>query len=254
MTTASFRVIGRGRAGASLAGALTGVGPSVSSGRSGEAIWREAAPLGRGDDLSDAAVGVDLVVIATPDAAIAGVAQAIEPQADTVVIHLAGSLGLDVLAPHPRRGALHPLVSLPSASIGAARLADRAWFAVAGDPLVSRIVEELGGRSFTVADEDRATYHAAAVVASNHVVVLLGQVQRLADRVGVPFDAFLEMTRATVDNVADLGAQAALTGPAARGDRATIERHLAALDPDERVLYEVLSRAAADLATPPGDR
>ena len=44
--------------------------------------------------------------------------------------------------------------------------------------------------------------------------------------------------RATIDNVAALGPAAALTGPAARGDEATLERHLAALDPSEREAYE----------------
>ena len=47
----------------------------------------------------------------------------------------------------------------------------------------------------------------------------------------MPLEAYLDLVRATVDNVAELGPAAALTGPAARGDWATIERHLAALDP-----------------------
>jgi predicted short-subunit dehydrogenase-like oxidoreductase (DUF2520 family) len=52
-----------------------------------------------------------------------------------------------------------------------------------------------------------------------------------------------------LDNVRRLGAKAALTGPAARGDRATIERHLAALPADERTAYEVMSAEAARLVS-----
>jgi predicted short-subunit dehydrogenase-like oxidoreductase (DUF2520 family) len=241
-----LRVVGAGRAGRSLAGALAAAG------------WEVVGLLGRHDDVSRAGDGADLVVIATPDAVIAEVAAAITPHPEPVVAHLAGSLGLDVLGGHPRRGALHPLVSLPSPDVGARRLSAGAWFAVAGDPLVQRAAADLGGRWFEVADEDRATYHAAAVVASNHLVALMGQVERIAAGIGVPPEAYLDLARATLDNVADLGAAAALTGPAARGDWATIERHLVALDPAERETYRALADAArrlVDLAgLPPGLR
>jgi len=233
------RVIGGGRAGGSLAGALAGVG------------WTVRPFLGRDDDPSGAAADVDLVVIATPDAAIAEVAARIRPVATTVVAHVAGSLGLDVLAPHERRGALHPLVSMPDAEIGALRLREGAWFAVAGDPLMRRIVDLLGGRAFEVADAERDLYHATAVVASNHLVALMGQVERLADRIGVPFDAYLALARRTLDNVEALGPAAALTGPAARGEEATLRRHLAALealDPSERAAYEAMADQARRLA------
>jgi predicted short-subunit dehydrogenase-like oxidoreductase (DUF2520 family) len=232
---ASVRIVGPGRAGGALAAALAASG------------WDVAEPRRRGDDLADAAAGVDLLVIATPDAAIAEVAARIEPDDHAVVAHLAGSLGLDVLAPHERVAALHPLVALPNATVGADRLRSGAWFAIAGDPLVERVVDDLGGRSFVVADEHRARYHAAACIASNHLVALLGQAERVAAPAGVPLEAYLDLVRATVDNVADLGPEAALTGPAARGDRETIERHLAAMSPDEHAAYEAMVDAAERL-------
>lgn len=237
MSRRSVRLIGPGRAGGSLSGAL------------GAAGWRVERPLRRGDDVAGAAAGVDLLVIATPDAAIAEVAAAVEP-GPAVVAHLAGSLGLDALAPHERRAAVHPLVSLPNAEVGAERLRDGAWFAIAGDPLAAEVVADLAGHAFTVADADRAAYHAAACIASNHLVALLGQVERVAATAGVPLEAYLDLVRGTVDNVAALGPAAALTGPAARGDWATIERHLDALDPSERPAYEALMRAARRLVAP----
>lgn len=233
-----FRVIGPGRAGSSLADALVAVG------------WTDGGRWGRDRSAAAAARDVDLLVIATPDAAIATTAAGVEPVGSTVVAHLAGSLGLDVLAPHERRAALHPLVSLPNAAVGASRLRAGAWFAIAGDPLVAAVVQDLGGRSFEVADEDRAAYHAAACIASNHLVALLGQVERVASTVGVPFEAYLDLVRATVDNVGSLGPAAALTGPAARGDWDTIERHRAALHPDELIAYDAMVAAARRLVDP----
>jgi len=243
----SLRVLGSGRAGASVASAL------------GRAGWDVCPVLGRDDDPSEAAEGVDLLVLATPDGVIAEVAAAVRPDDRTVVAHLAGSLGLDVLAPHRLRAALHPLVALPTAEIGARRLADRATFAVAGEPaaalaLVEEVVSDLGGRSFVVADDDRAAYHAAAVIASNHLVALLGQVERVASSIGLPLDAYLDLIRVTVDNVAELGPAAALTGPASRGDQATLDRHraaLALLGADEVATYDALVAAARRLVRRP---
>jgi predicted short-subunit dehydrogenase-like oxidoreductase (DUF2520 family) len=214
--------------------------------------WDVHEPLGRHDDVSAAAHGVDLLVIATPDGAIVGVADAVEPDERAVVAHLAGSRGLDVLGGHPRTGALHPLVSLPSVEIGARRLAAGAWFAVAGDRLVDEVVADLAGRSFTVADEDRAAYHAAACIAANHLVALLAQVERVAATADVPVEAYLALAQDTLANVAELGAAAALTGPAARGDEVTIERHLAALSLDEHRAYEAMAAEARRLARPSG--
>lgn len=227
----AVRVIGPGRAGLSLARGLEKAG------------WRVLDVLGRDDDLGRAASGVDLLVIATPDSVIASVAASVAPVEGCVVAHLAGALGLDVLAPHARRASIHPLRSLPTTSSDLSG----AWFAVAGDALAGEVVADLDGRLVEVDDEARTAYHAAAVMASNHLVALLGAVERVAATAGVPLDAFLDLVRGTVDNVAVLGPEGALTGPVARGDWGTVARHLAALPESERATYERLTAAAKRL-------
>jgi predicted short-subunit dehydrogenase-like oxidoreductase (DUF2520 family) len=141
-------------------------------------------------------------------------------------------------------------VSLPNPDLGSKRLVG-AWFAVAGDPLVREVVDALYGRAFAVADRDRALYHAGASIAANHLVALFGQVERIAALAGVPREAYLDLARATLENVADLGAAAALTGPVARGDEATVRRHLRALPRDERPAYRAMVAAARRLVEPP---
>ncbi len=222
----SIRIIGDGRAGRSFEGALRGVGIDV------------AGVLLHGDDVGAAAQGVDAVLLAVPDRAVAAVARAIEPVGSTVLLHCSGSLGLDVLVPHARTGSIHPLVTLPDPVIGALRLRGRPFFAVAGDRLATDVALQLAGQPIVVADELRATYHAAACMAANHLVGLLGQVERAAAAAGLPLEAFLPLARGALDDVAMLGPAAALTGPASRGDRQTIERHRAALDDDELPGYD----------------
>lgn len=231
-----LRVVGPGRAGTAFAAAL------------GNAGWEAKRPLGRDDDLATAAEGVDLLLLATPDDAVADVSALVDPVAETVVVHVAGSLGVDVLARHPRRGAVHPLMTLPAGGRGAANLSSGGWFAVAGDPLTAVVVADLGGQSFRVADDERPLYHAAACVAANHLVALMGQVERLAELAHVPFEAYLALAGGALADVAALGPAAALTGPAARGDDTTIAAHLAALPASERRAYEVMSRLARSLA------
>jgi predicted short-subunit dehydrogenase-like oxidoreductase (DUF2520 family) len=232
----TIRIIGPGRAGSSLAAALSSRG------------WSVVGFLGRHDDLTDAARGVDALIIATPDDMVASVAQQVASNPTTAVLHLSGSLGLDALAPHERCAALHPLVPLPNTEVGASRLQSGVTFAVAGDPMACHMVESLGGHMVTVADKDRATYHAAACMAANHVVALLGQVERVAEQVGLSLEAFLPLARAAVEDVAELGPRAALTGPARRGDWATLSRHLDALPKDERAGYQAGAALATRLA------
>jgi predicted short-subunit dehydrogenase-like oxidoreductase (DUF2520 family) len=143
---------------------------------------------------------------------------------------------------------IHPLVALPDPEIGADRLRG-AWFGVseAGDPLGVAVVDALGGRPVLVAEADWVRYHAAAVIAANHLVALLGQVERVAAGIGVPLGAYLDLAQGSLDDVAALGPAAALTGPVRRGDRATVAAHLAALPEAERPAYAALSEEAARL-------
>lgn len=228
MSKPSFRVIGLGRAGTAVHRALTKVG------------WRAVA--------SDEQV----LFITTPDAAIAEVAASVTPRDDRVVVHVSGSLGLDVLAPHPRRASVHPMMALPDGDTGARRLLEHGNFALnaAGDPIGQSIVDALGGRAITLADDPdaRARHHAACCVAGNYVTTVVGLVERLASDAGVPVDAYLDLARGAIDNVAELGAAAALTGPVARGDHATVDRHRSVVSATDQAFHEALIAAAKDLA------
>jgi predicted short-subunit dehydrogenase-like oxidoreductase (DUF2520 family) len=234
----SIRIVGAGRAGRSFEGAFRATGIEVRD------------LLHRTSDLRPAAHGVDAVILAVPDRLVAEFAARIDPCPTTVVLHCSGSLGLDVLAPHSRRASLHPLVTLPDPLIGTLRLQGGAFFAVAGDQVATDLALALRGHPIVVPEERRAEYHAAACMAANHLVALMGQVERVARDVGLPLEAFLPLARGALDDVGLLGPAAALTGPAARGDLTTIERHRAVLDPSELAGYDagvaLAGRLAAD--------
>lgn len=237
----SIQIIGQGRAGLSLFDALGSLG------------WDTPAVLGRGDSLLTLP-SVDVIALAVPDNAIASVARSLPPTS-TPIIHLSGSRSLADLEPHFNVGSLHPLVSLPNRSVGAARLLDNCFFAVAGHPITVDIARSLGGRFAVVNDERRSVYHAAATVAANHSVALAAQVEALAVTAGIDPDPLYELMITTIENVRALGPAAALTGPASRGDWDTIRGHLKAIGPEHEAFYRAALSETIRLTdlTPPED-
>jgi predicted short-subunit dehydrogenase-like oxidoreductase (DUF2520 family) len=227
----NISIVGAGRAGSSFAIALRRVGHEV------EVVHHDdVASLGE----------ADLIILCVPDDAIASVATSIPPSENVPVAHVAGSRNLDVLAPHRRVGSLHPLMALPTGH-EAERLIG-ATYCVAGDELVREVALSLAGRIITLRDDQRTLYHAAAVVASNHLVALMGQVRTLAESIGLTLEDFLPLAEQSLVDVARFGPDVALTGPASRGDMATIDAHLAAIPESERSTYVALANAAFELS------
>jgi predicted short-subunit dehydrogenase-like oxidoreductase (DUF2520 family) len=189
------------------------------------------------------------VLLCVPDGEIAAAAAAVAPGAP--VGHCSGATGLDVLAGHEAFG-LHPLMTVPAS--GEPVFAG-AGAAVAGTtPRALAVAEELaarlGLRATTVADEDRAAYHAAAAIASNFLTTLEGAAERLAATAGVDRELLAPLVRASVENWVRLGAADALTGPIVRGDEATVARQRAAIEartPDLLPLFDTLADATRAL-------
>jgi predicted short-subunit dehydrogenase-like oxidoreductase (DUF2520 family) len=229
----SLAIVGAGRLGTALAAALRATGLAVDG------------PLGRGADPR----GADAVLLCVPDGQIAAAAAAVTP--GTPVGHCSGATGLDALAGH-EAFSLHPLMTVPHegepvfAGAGAA-VAGSTPRALA---IAHGLAQRLGMRATTVADEDRAAYHAAASIASNFLTTLEGAAERLAATAGVERELLAPLVRASVENWARLGAERAMTGPIARGDEATVERQRAAIaerTPELLPMYDALVDATRAL-------
>jgi predicted short-subunit dehydrogenase-like oxidoreductase (DUF2520 family) len=231
----TIAIVGRGRLGPTLAGALRAAGGSV------------LGPLGRGAD----GVGADVVILCVPDGQIAAAARAIAPRDGLIVGHCSGATGLEVLHPHEALG-LHPLMTVTRAGASLAG----AGCAVAGSTLravevAGELAVAVGMAPFPVADYDRAAYHAAASIAANFLVTIEAAAERLASTAGVPREALAPLVRAAVENWAALGARDALTGPIARGDELVVARQrmaVAARTPDLIGLFDALTAATRALA------
>jgi predicted short-subunit dehydrogenase-like oxidoreductase (DUF2520 family) len=214
----------------------------IGSGRVGSAV---AARLReRGFDLAEDEA--DLVLLCVPDRAISEVAAEVAP--GPWIAHTSGATPLSALDPHERRFGLHPLQSFTRAR-GPEQL-DGAYAAVTAESDAAReagfsLARELGLEPFSLDDSDRALYHAGAVVAANFLVTLHKAASDLAEAAGAPPEALIPLMRRVIENDFEL------TGPIERGDRETVEAHLAAIrerKPGLEPLYRALADATAEVA------
>jgi len=211
-------------------------------GRVGSAVSSRLAE--RGVDLGSSEP--DVVLLCVPDRAIAEVASETAP--GPWIAHVSGATPLAALDPHERRFSLHPLQSF-SKALGPEQL-DGVWGAVTAETPEARaagwsLAETLGLRPFDLADDARAAYHAGAAMASNYLVTLRAAGGSLLEAAGAPPEALDPL----IQGVLDTGFE--LTGPIARGDWATVERHLAVIRaerPELEELYLVLAEATARVA------
>lgn len=255
-------LVGPGRAGLAISLRLQSAGHRIvgvlardDAARDAAATRLGAAPLSWAEPLPAA----DLLLLAVRDDAIGEVAAALAPNAGAVeaVVHLSGLTTTDALDAFdgPMIGSFHPLQTLPTPEVGAERLAG-AWVAITAreDFLADRLFEvatSLGMHGFELEDDAKAAYHAAAAAAANFPLAALAMSRRLLEEVGVPFEAAEPLVRAIVDNAFSMGPEAALTGPVARGDVATVAAQIAAVRavaPDLVADFVAMARATAAVA------
>jgi predicted short-subunit dehydrogenase-like oxidoreductase (DUF2520 family) len=226
---------------------------------------------------AEAADRARLVLLAVPDAAIAGVARDLARNGardwrGRTVLHHAGALGLEPLAALAKAGAavgvLHPLQCLAGSRVRL-ELLRGARARVEGDArglaAATRLARRLGLVPLRLhagdAGDARAAYHAAASVVSNDLVALLDLGVALLARAGIgprqAIAALLPLAHGTLTQAAGEGPGAALTGPVVRGDLATLRSHLAALarvDRDAVEIHRLLSVRLARVAARRGGR
>jgi predicted short-subunit dehydrogenase-like oxidoreductase (DUF2520 family) len=234
-------IVGRGRVGGSLA-------------RAAELAGVKVRLVGR-DEAIDPSAGA--VLLCVPDDAIAGACERLASAPPPLIGHVSGATGLDALSPAVANGAsafsLHPLQTFADH----ATPLEGTPAAIAGTDekalsFARSLAEALGMRPFEVPEESRAAYHAAAAIASNLLVALEESAAELIERIGIEEarELLAPLVLRTAANWAERGA-AALTGPIARGDQATVERHRRALAesaPDLLPVYDALAERAEAIA------
>ncbi len=198
-------------------------------------------------------ITADLILITTQDSEIEKVASDLSEKlaSKPIVFHTSGALSSEILKELKSIGcpvgSIHPLISISNSKIGAERFAN-AYFCVEGDKsaieAAEKIVETLGGKSFSIATEYKTLYHASAVTACGHLVAVVDAAIELLRKCGLNEKAALKifqpLIESTVENLKDQTPAQALTGTFARADVGTFEKHL-------EILRETVSEEALEI-------
>src|SRR2546428_11618071 len=178
----------------------------------------------------------DLLLIAVSDRATPEVAASI-PQTKAIIFHPSGILT-------SLRGgfSLHPLKALPPVGEPSDLRDALLVFEGAHREIAKRIADAAGARLAEIAPQQKVLYHAAAVFGSNYIAALLDIAEEL---IGIEHarDDLAALAQSAIDNWLAHSDGRRFTGPAARGEREVIERHLAALQGNPRLaeLYRLLA-------------
>ncbi len=207
----------------------------------------------------------ELLFITTPDKVIHQIAQQLaqlEPKSVEAVLHLSGSLSVEVLRPLKEKdiliGSLHPLQSWAQLEQALTNLPG-STFTFEGDPKllpwVAPFVESLACQLVIAPDNlNKKLYHAGASIVSNFLVTLIQMGVDCLTKAGFPAadaqQALVPLVQGSLNNIHQLSPEKALTGPIVRGDVTTIENHLEGIGELPALLpaYLALGKLTAALA------
>ena len=268
----SVSIVGAGRVGRALGRRLHGLGWRVGAvtARSTTSARRAVQAIGAGqplDRLTHQILNSRVVLVTVPDGAIECVARELarlDPKEwnGKVVLHTSGALDASTLQPLADLGAatgsMHPMQTFSYKNIPDLT---KCIFGIDGCAtalqVARKMIHQMGGAAVRLSGANKAAYHAAGSLACAHVLALMETATRLLMAQGFKrrqaLRVLLPLTRQTLENFERLGPVAAWTGPLARGDLSTIERHVQALaesQPEYLEAYEALSRLTAAVLAP----
>ena len=238
----SISLIGAGRAGFAIAALLANKGykflsvidkDSEKSKRCGNAV----SAVKYGTSLSDLDNNYDFLIIAVPDMEIEKVSSQLAcsrmVRSGSVIAHLSGAAGSDILDECRQRGAsvasMHPCMTFTE---NRDNYINSFYVALEGDKKacneLSKVIISIGNKPFIISRNDKPLYHAACVTVSNFLVTLFSagtEMIRMQES-EIPDNVFLPLIKQTIDNIENSGVEGALTGPVSRGDIETVNKHI----------------------------
>jgi len=210
----------------------------------------------------------DIVFLTVSDDAIEPVARRLADLEshfeNEIFVHCSGVSSAGLLSPLKERNAgtvsMHPLQTFNEQSDY--RSFEDIFFSLQGDedafPVMTSISSALGATAIPISEETKPYLHAAAVFASNYLITLLDAAGKLATMGGLDEKQAVEMliplVQRTLHNVQLHGTDKALSGPVARGDVGTIQKHFQLIGDDHNLekLYKVLGLETISIARAKG--
>ncbi len=219
--------------------------------------------FGTAQELADE---MDFVFITTPDDVIGEIASQVNWRPGRTVVHCSGANSTAVLSPAKQAGChvgcMHPCNTFASIQQSLENLPGSTFTLEAEEPVLTDLkafAKSLAGNWMTLQEKDKALYHAAVCIACNYMYTVVGMGTELFKHFDIPqadaTKASMPILKGTVNNIENVGFPDCLTGPIARGDVGTIQKHIAALQERQPAfvpLYKALGLQTIPMALAKG--
>ena len=186
----------------------------------------------------------DLAIIAVNDDAISEVAVYLIDYKG-LVVHTSGTKPSELLNRSMRFGVFYPLQTMSKTREISFDEIPLLIYANSPDDveMLSRFAKQFSNKVEFCDDEQRKAIHLAAVYVSNFTNVMLGIGDKLLKENGLSLDLMRPLVMEMMKKSFEISPEKALTGPARRGDFATIGEHekMLAYNPDELAIYMILT-------------
>ncbi len=194
---------------------------------------------------------LDIIIVSVPDDELEKVLGKIVCNENVIVVHTAGSLGLDIFPPaRYHKGVFYPLQTFSSDRI--VDLNDVPFFLETSDEFTSGVLKNIagsvGGKVHFIDTDSRKLLHVAAVFVSNFTNYMLTSGERIMKQAGLEFEYLEPLVRETIFKALEKGPGDSQTGPAVRNDLGTIDRHtrLLSFSPELQTLYTQITHSIID--------
>lgn len=159
-----------------------------------------------------------------------------------IIFHTSGALTSDILIKLSEAGAetasFHPVQTFAAKTPRYSSLFSNIYIAIEGSEKAIKagvkIAKSIGSLPYSIKKKDKALHHICCVIASNFLTVLASKIEEIPGKKirinGFNQNRFLNiyipLAKQTIENISAKGSRYALTGPIARNDIKTIEKHL----------------------------
>ncbi|MBX7150248.1 DUF2520 domain-containing protein [bacterium] len=157
------------------------------------------------------------------------------------MVHTSGSLTSDILQPAKSNAhadvtiaSMHPMQTFLLRSTRRKKMRENTYFGIEGEKKalknINHFVRQIKAKTILVPKSYKSLYHIGGIMASNFVVALLYEIQKLYNNLDwnekQTLAVVLPLMQATIANVQAHGTVSSLTGPASRKDITTIRSHI----------------------------
>ena len=187
-----------------------------------------------------------LCILAVPDCYIESVAKSLNLNKDSILLHTAGSVGIDVLKSSPYRcGVLYPVQTFHKSKITDFKNINLCLEADSAETMIiiKQFAEKLKGKIHYIDSLQRLKLHISAVFACNFSNLMYSTAERILKENNIDFSLLHSLILETAHRATKFSPSTIQTGPAIRNDVTTLKKHIENIYGVDNEIYQLLTQA-----------